>query len=317
MIPKVCLELVDSAVARVRGRLVPATCLERVPYKADGEILSGLLIATSTGLLLWDGASCRRVLPGFFYGLTRVRGTWYAFRQVTKRSGQILRFRIASGRVEDLSCVKQGLSHNIHQMDVWAGRLHLADTDANRIRVFEIETGGGLRFLRDVEPVGPARHGWKDPNYVHLNSLYRKDGRVFVMFHNASRKTQRKSEIAVLSDELRLQERIPTASRCAHNFVIQDGRWIYCDSLDGGLVVGEQRVEIGMMTRGLAVRGSQAVVGCSRIGARPKRLKGPGELVQVDLDRVEVVGRMRFEDVGAVHELRTLDGEDLGMSEAQ
>ncbi|MBI2378475.1 MAG: hypothetical protein HYV07_31035 [Deltaproteobacteria bacterium] len=313
-LPPEYLEQSDAFLAQLRGRLVPRVRSERVPHEAEAPILGRVLVASANGLLLWQDDHCRRLIGGFFYGLARAGAHWYAFRRVTERSGQILRFRLVDGAVEDLECVVKGLSPEIHQMDVWSGHLHATDTATNRILSYRIGPGGGLRRSATKEPVGPAR-GVEHPNYVHLNSLYRSDGRVFLVFHNQSRKTGRSSEVAILSDELRLIERRSIDARCAHNFAIVRGRWIFCDSMGGRVGIGDKFVELGTFTRGLVVRGNRAVVGGSNFGERTRRRDGSGFLYELDLDSVTVTGRVTLGGSGSIYELRGLDQGDLGQSE--
>jgi len=149
----------------------------------------------------------------------------------------------------------------------------------------------------------------------HLNSLFEKNGRLYVLAHRFGRG----SVVATFeypSLELVAIEEAGSRSGLHNIFVDDDGTRIACDSERGGLV--ELRSddviwECGSAshTRGLAVTDDVLLVGDSvRTASRADRTIGPSGVYVVDRHSLRTLDYVPLGDFGAVHEIRVIDLPD-------
>jgi hypothetical protein len=312
-LPRTTVERIDNVYWRLRGKGLPRSCHDDVAFSTDGIIPARLFAATASGLVYFDGNGFRRLLKGFFFGLTAHDGRWYAFRKVSEISGQLVSFRFEAEVVDDLKAEKHALSPGMHQIDAFRGRLWALDTANNRLLIYRF-TRGSLGRAQAVYPAGRAPRGRTDPNYVHMNSVFCAGGGVHLVYHNHTKITGRASQIAVLDDRLDVERVIDTPAGCAHNLALWQESLVFCDSLAGSLVVGDGAIALGDFTRGLALVDGQAIVGGSRFAHGEDRVHGSGRLFVCDLASRQVTARIVLEGVGSVYEVRSLDPPDQAMS---
>lgn len=280
-----------------------------------------LLVATSVGLFQITDQQIRMLLRGEFYGITEHRDAWIAFEKCG-RLGRLLSLFYPPSSSEDpkrrgwISVSLKGLSRGVHQIDSIGDRLLLADTYNNRVLVASpVESGSrAFRIIDRIYPAGPLRQeGRKSENYVHLNSLFQNGDELFILFHNETKKTGKRSEICTY--DLRrgmVRERRVLDAGAGHNVVPWKGELLCCDSLGGRLMLGNTPVfSADSFLRGLAVTEDLILVGGSELAGRRDRRIGTGVIFILNhgfdlLDKLELPG--------AVHEIRHQSGNDYGMS---
>lgn len=274
------------------------------------------VVATRHGLFATDGRDLRRIAHGFFYGITILPDAILAFeagdrpRARTAR-GRIVRFRHAGGRIVHTDILATGLDNGCHQIDMIDGRLCVADTYNQRILRFAGDGEGAPEILRPL-PAADA-NDWAG-GYAHVNSLIAHGDEVLLLLHNGADRTGRRSEIARLTRDWRLIERVPIDGLGCHGFaILADGAVLTCGSFAGALVSSDGRtVKVcDMMTRGLSVSDEGVVVGGSAFAARDARDAAAGALFFLDRDyrlgpRVPVPA--------PVMEIRRIDGRDRSLS---
>jgi hypothetical protein len=152
-------------------------------------------------------------------------------------------------------------------------------------------------------------------NYAHINSVLCDGETTFLMFHNQTTATGKKSELVRLDRELRVSGRRRLEAGCAHNVVLVDGRIGYGDSQSGDFVLGETRLKLGAFTRGVAVDEDRLFVGGSEFAARDKRGHSNGLLYCLNREATALSWKVRMPAVGGVYEVRLLGAADQSLSE--
>lgn len=313
------------------------------PCAVSGEVPDiCFLVATSgRGLLLYRRGRLMRLLRGSCYGLTCHDGWWYAFQQLGSY-GRIARFRLEGGRPSRLSTVLTGLNYGIHQIDFIDGALVLVDTLKDRLLVYEdaprLRQVSWRRWSQQVYPAGVRTvrdyrwdrlRGGRDAKACwHFNSVFATGGTVYLVAHNRSVLSGRRSQLFVLDGEFRVREVRELGAADVHNFWTDGVREMFCASARGalrgaagagaGLVAGagpSAGVALGGYLRGLSVGGDFVLVGSSRLAAgRQAREAGDG-LVHVLDAGLAAVGQVRMPGT-QVYEIRRVDAADLALSAA-
>lgn len=272
-----------------------------------GFAAADYLVATKAGLF---ALADRRAVPlrqGNFYGLTRDGDSLLAFEAFPRIGrGRILRLDPA-GR---WSVVVRGLPWGCHQIDVIDGRLWVLDTHHNAIRQFDLD--GRPRGV--AHPLGRLRRGRRSPNYGHMNSLWSDGSRVYILCHNETAKTGRRSEILVCGPGLEVERVLPTDAGSAHNLALWQGEPLLCDSLGERVLHGGRELcRIDGFLRGLAIGPSEILVGRSSYGPRDAR-----EALSGGITAIDPAGAVRWQLPlpGQVQEIRGWRMPDAGLSRA-
>jgi hypothetical protein len=300
-------------------------------HRVEGELPPfAFMVSTSRhGLLLFDRGRLTRLLDGDCYGLTRRGPCWYAY-QGRRGHGRIVRFRLQDCAARSRQVVLRGLNYGIHQVDFVGERLVLVDTLKNRLLVYDdvdrLRGASWQRWSRQVYPTGIRevadyrrdRLGCDrdSPHYRHFNSVFARGDEVYLVAHNRSRSSGRRSELYVLDAELApLQVRdLRTAE--VHNYWTDGNRELVCGSAKGTLRAdGVDVAQLGGYTRGLSVGPEHVLVGGSQHAAqREGRDGGEGQVHALDRS-FRVLGRLVIPGT-QVHEVRRVDGWELALSNA-
>jgi hypothetical protein len=302
-----------------------------LPVQIDGTMPPfGFLVSTSRhGLLLFDGGRLTELLHGECYGLTNRGSWWYAYRRV-RAHGQIVRFHLEGCRARSVQIVLHGLNYGIHQVDFIEGRLVLVDTVKNRLLIYD-----GADALRgrswqcwswQVYPTGVRevadfrrdrlRCTRDSPHYRHFNSVFARGSEVYLVAHNRTRSSGRRSELYVLDRDLAPREIRDLRTAEVHNYWTDGQQEIICASAKGTLRVdGVDVAQFGTYTRGLSVGPDHILVGGSQHAAqRWGRDEGDGRVHVLDRS-FRVLGRLTIPGT-QVHEVRRVDGYELALSDA-
>jgi len=296
---------------------------ERTSVPFRGIIEGGrFFLGTKTGLLYFDGEKLWCLFEGRVYGITHCRDRWYAtwnypicFRD--KRlatAGSILSFRFDEEQIQDLRIETAPLDEELHQIDAWKEHLYVTDTAQNRVLKYSI-TPSGLSYEAAYYPRGGLQKGKKSDNYAHINSVFRRDGHVYLMYHNHTRHTGRASQVGVLDESWRPVRIVDTTADSAHNVFRDDEGIIYCDSRNGRLVrEGRTLWKKDMYLRGFAASEEDWFIGGSAFAERSERDHTPAYVYRLDRDTKELKNELRISGCGSLYEIRLLDPPDRAMS---
>ena len=226
-------------------------------------------------------------------------------------SGRILKCVIEGSQVNEWSVFKDGLSRNIHQIDAVNGNIMVTDPSGNRILALD-EHGN---IVREVYPFGPLSSGKASPNYGHFNSVFCQDEHLYVVAHNYTQYSGKRSEILILDKEtFEVKKVMKDIGGCAHNVIAREGYFLVCDSMDGLLKdQGNTVGKMGTFTRGLAMNDEYILVGGSMYGRRAERIGKDCFMYLLTHDFRPVV-EITLEEIGPMFEVRFL-GKDYGLSQ--
>lgn len=266
------------------------------------------LVATKVGLFALADRRPLLLREGNFYGLTRDGDSLLAFEAFPRIGrGRVLRLDPAG----TWSVAVPGLPWGCHQIDVIDGGLWVLDTHHNAVRRFGLDGRP-----RDVAyPLGRLGRGRRSPNYGHMNSLWSDGSRVYILCHNETAKTGRRSEILVCGSGLAVERVLPTEAGSAHNLALWRGQPLLCDSLGERLLHGGRALSrIPGFLRGLSIGPAEILVGQSSYGPRSAREALPGGITAIDHD-----GAIRWQLPlpGQVQEIRGWRAPDAGLSRAR
>lgn len=267
---------------------------------SDGNFLGKhFLIGTKgQGLLLHkQNGEVIQLLKGVdVYGITK-RGTdYYCFITKNKFFGEIVKFSLEGDKITNSKIVIFGLSKGIHQIDfIEENTLMVTDTYNNRILTYDLSSTNKMinwrKYKKCLFPNGKLSivKGRKSINYSHINSLYKHKNSIYLIAHNESFKTKKKSELFTITDE-KIDKKEIQGESC-HNFVIDGkGNELFCDSLNYKLVINNnEKMDFGYFTRGISCCDDFYLVGGSAIEkVREKRGEAGSAIFLLDKDYKEL-----------------------------
>jgi hypothetical protein len=244
------------------------------------------LIATRLGLFAGRRDGVKRVLWGFFFGVTRHEDAIYLFEACdlpagSSDMGRILRFHLREGRLTDFAVLAEGLHNQCHQIAVIDGLLCVVDT--SRQSIVRLRLDGTAFDIRQPIEVGPRQNGGGP--YRHMNSIAAVGERVALMLHNGPVIPEEPSELAWLDRDFNLISRQPLSGRHCHDILpMPDGTIWHCGSLAGEIInaSGARRKISDRMTRGLIAVPGGFIVGASLFGPRSDRDILSGSIIYLD-----------------------------------
>ena len=281
--------------------------VKRIPATDD---FGSYAVATKKGLLVFDKGHFILIENGDFYGLTILKDTLLALKRVKGKKSLILSYSLDDNRLKKGmgSLFLDNLPYGCHQIDYFNNQVYITDTYNNGIFIADVSG----KILESYFPLGKLENGRASSNYGHMNSIFFKEGKIYILCHNETSKTKRYSEILVLNEQMELIEKIDTKTSNAHNIVVFRNDMYSCDSLGSNLVKnGEIFVRKDYFTRGLAITDDYIVMGGSEYASRENRSKAGGKIYVLDHNGKGIV------DVylpGMVQEIRRIDKKDYGLS---
>jgi len=260
-------------------------------YKEEGKSLQmSYLIATSSkGLLKYQSGKVDQLISGKgYYGLTCYEDTWFAFHK-TGFHGRIISFKLTNGKITDITTKIWGLSRGIHQIDlIDKDTMAVVDTYNNCILEYKnfskLNNCNWRSYTKKIYPNGKLTKGRRSANYNHFNSIYKYDNQLYVIAHNATSKTKRKSELYVLDlDYGVIEVKEINGSNC-HNIYKDDQMEIICKSGEGTVQVnGNDQLDVDLFTRGVSISEDYFIFGGSEISnIRNKRDRTNGKIFITD-----------------------------------
>jgi hypothetical protein len=284
------------------------------PLENPMDSLPDYVVASREGLFIVNRQRWRRVAHGQFFGVTVKRQDIFCFKTVALAEaaadpcqGTIARYRLDQNAAAEPEIVASGLHFNCHQIDFFDGSLFVVDTHNQCVLEFDAHWNPPRqhRILPAAIP--------KSAGHAHINSFLGQSDSVFLLFHNLS--CGRASEIVEYDRAFQERGRFSLASAGCHDIVrLEDGSFLYCDSLNGALRRDDGRIIPidNMFTRGLAVCPDEIAVGSSLLGQRVARALLPGYVTFLDRAYRQVA---RLYVPAAPTQIRRLDGADLSLSQ--
>lgn len=284
-----------------------------VNFNIEGDLLNiSFLVGTRKhGLLYFNAGECFQVLRGAkVYGITKSHNNeWWIFSHANV--GKIQIFVIEDSSLCLRATIMSGIPKGIHQIDFLGDDLLMADPHDNRIIVCrEIRNTKIANKLVCIYPNGKLK---KDrSNYSHFNSVYADKNYIYLIAHNDTVKSKRKSEIFKMDYSYNTVGRTPIEGSCCHNIYRDDKNQIICRSLDGkiennGKVVFSQT---DCFTRGFSIADDYIIFGGSGIGSNENRLQA-GTIYITDHD-FNIISKIHI-DKTQLYEIRRTDVRDYSL----
>jgi hypothetical protein len=194
------------------------------------------------------------------------------------------------------------------------GKAIVTNTGRNRVQVVDFEITGQYREA-GLNPVRWDRLSRDEAHGDHLNSVFLKDGKLYVIAHGHKAGSQL---LTFAYPELRLlsAQRVPGVTGMHNLFVEDDGLILGCSSEIGGIVdlrTGHPLWISGspIYTRGLAVSNDSYFVGESEFTARENRSSCWSGIWVIDRSTLKNRDYLSLGPYGAVHEVRLVDVPDF------
>jgi hypothetical protein len=270
-----------------------------------------LLIATKRGLYLACNNGLSTLLDGTYYGVAKFDGFCYVFQNYNG-TGRILKFSLKKKKIKGLpNVIIKDLSSGCHQIDIVGSILYITDTYHNRILSYDLLD---KCFIKEYYPTHKLTNGRKDVNYNHINSIFYKDNLFYLMAHNETHKTGKNSQILVCDSSFKLQQIISTTAVNAHNVVLLNNQYYYCDSMNNTFFIDDIEIaKVDHFTRGMAISEERIYLGGSEYGERKIRDQLSGAVYIIDRKGNKLVTKIPIPTM--VQEVRLINRIDFGLSQ--
>lgn len=236
----------------------------------------GWLVASPQGVFAVGLHGAKLVLHGWYFGIHRHGDALYLFENCGMRDdsvalGRVVRLTLDDGRLSAPTVLVTGLHNNCHQLALIGGLLCVLDTANQAVLRFTPE-GAPVDIKRPFPPAPPSDTSGA---YLHLNSLAQVGERIALMLHNGKAVPEKSSELAWLDRDWNLLAREPLPGHSCHDIVADERGVLWHTDSPAGDVIGSDgtRVKVSdeLMTRGIAFRGEQVLVGMATFGPRHVR----------------------------------------------
>ena len=232
-----------------------------------------------------------------------------------KRVGKLV--RICRHNYKAVETVLYGLSKGVHQIDIYKDDMFITDTYNNRIIKLPRYKNVVNKYWRSNSESysvnGKLRIGRFSKNYSHINSLWINKGLMYLVAHNETKKTGKKSELIILSVKAmeEIDREFLKGGNC-HNIFIKNGI-NYCSSLESGVFFDNYFFKLTGFTRGVAYTESDGlIIGSSSLSfSRDHRSSGVSSVYQISAEKKPLKA---FDITGQVNEIRCLTVKDIAMS---
>jgi hypothetical protein len=253
---------------------------KRKLYKIfDDLFTSSHILATKKGLFKVEtepALDIQLLMKGEFFGISRTDTTLAIFEKVSSNSGKIYVLDRSSRTIS----VINDLSPGIHQIRYHQNDLYVTDTYDNSIKVFDKQ----LLRIGNFYPNGVSTQKY-DKNYAHLNSISFRNELIYLMAHNSTKRTGRKSEILICDLKFEVIKRISTGYENCHDIVWIDNKIVFCATMQRAVIKDNRALYTGaLLSRGLKVYKNQLLIGGSEVGDRRSRRRLKGSLTLLDLN---------------------------------
>lgn len=288
-------------------------CNETVDFVTIGKVPQNLnlLIGTTNGLYIFYRNMLMRLLECNAYGITKYNDDcWYVYinsRKFAKSFTRICCMKIKNKKVQSI-VEKYKVPAGMHQIDFVDDALWMANTHKNSILIY------GLHQKSELFPSGQLyKSRYLAKNYRHFNSIFRREGRVYVLAHNVFHYSKNKSQIYIFTLSGKLSDIIDVDGENCHNIYIENNKMFTCNSSYGSLleINSGKEISLGLFTRGLAVSDSYIMVGGSPDQVNRDKREADSDsnsiIYILDKNSLSVVGQVIFNGPH-INEIRNITG---------
>lgn len=151
------------------------------------------------------------------------------------------------------------LSNGCHQITTHNNKFYIADTYNNRVLIYDHK----FNFIQLIYCLKKI-NSRKDIYYSHINSIYVDNDNIYMLFHNETLKTGKKSQLCKYNKKNKKIKIINTSFGCAHNILKYKNKFLICDSLNSKIYHGN-RIFLNTygFTRGLLIHNKKLFIGDS------------------------------------------------------
>lgn len=275
------------------------------------------LIATSVGLYVSDGITHKRLVTNLCFGITKDSEFFYVFFKINRDWGGIYQLRFNDKYEIIYSKRVITVSAKVHQIDIFEKKLFVTDTANNSIKIYDLDN---FSLQNEIYPNGKLDNGRNSDNYAHINSVFIRGQKIFLMFHNDSTNNGVASAIYVnrmsefISDSK--GELIQNVGSCAHNIYFDGKELHYNDSNNSIFVKGDMQKKLEGLLRGLCLTQKTIFVGSSPFLARKDRDFGDCKIFCLDINSLDIKNVINISNIGQIQDMRIVNKADLSLSES-
>ena len=319
---KLYLDLLVGAYENFAMRMPDDSLIHPIDgVEIEGEALKiEFLIGTSQrGLLLYRDGEVFQLFPfPGFYGITARDDLWYAFHK-TGRHGRVISFRLGDNKITDAQTRIWGLSRGVHQIDFIERRLYVTNTYHNAILRYDnveaLHNVSWRNYSAIFFPNGRLRRGRASSNYNHFNSIYKYRDTVYLVAHNETYKTGRRSEIFLLDESFSVKGVSAVNGSNCHNFYKDKYLEMVGLSLEGSVQNnGEEVLHVNKFLRGMSVSDDYYIFGGSDIEPDQEKRGQAQGVVYVTDKNFNTVLTVTLGNT-QVQEIRRVDKPDYALSD--
>ena len=197
-----------------------------------------LLFTCQNGLFLLKKNLVIKLLPGFCFGITRINDSDFYIYRDYRIKGNIYKIKIdfEKNLVTNFKRININLPSNVHQILNIEGILYLTSTKENAILKIYNEKTMDKNFIE-----GELLHYTKSDNYKHFNSLTLFNNNLYLLAHNYSQYSKKKSQVYVLNKNLEIIEKLDDFGECSHDILFHKSIMYVCDSLNSRILDSERK----------------------------------------------------------------------------
>lgn len=159
-------------------------------------------------------------------------------------------------------------------------------------------------------------HRYDQENYGHFNSVFAKDNDIFILAHNVTSKTRRKSEIYRFNYKRKLINKQEIDGDNCHNIYKTDNNLWVCDSINNRVYDYKSNkiiFECSKFTRGLAISEDYVLIGGSTLSADDTSDRFREGSVYILNRDMTSIGEIAIDNC-QINEIRRIDAVDFGLS---
>ena len=299
---------------------------KEIDYDYEGDISDlSLIFSTSKGICIMDTRQniARMIMKGHSYGITRFEDKWIVQRTLNRRStvpknrrvSNILCLKIKNNIVEEIQSLIIGLPSEIHQIDNINNTLFIPFTGYPKVLFYSIKN---LKFYLPGTLFTARSYFYSGGNLSHLNSIFKKGNLVYVIAHNQTAHTGKKSQLIVHDLRTGLKKIKNLNAHSAHNiYADSSDKLMFCDSNARKLIYNNRVIfKTNKLLRGLSLTQEKIFVGGSDICfEEDKRFSSEATIYILNRSGV-LLGKIDFPDLGNIYEIRQFSENDYALSDS-
>jgi len=315
----------DKSLQEIKNYKEKHITNNKIDFIQIGEKLKlSIIFSTSKGVFILDTIQniCKQILKGKFYGITKHNDFFFFARLGTNgkrefptnnRISEICYSKIIDYKITNLKIALFGIPAEIHQIENLSGNLIFPHTGYNQI--LSIPFTDIYKSNKPLKITSCSSIELKLNKFSHLNSIFYKNDKLYLIAHNYTMKTNKLSDLIIFNTQTNKQEVINLNAHSAHNIYINEqNEQIYCDSNNRRLIKNNKVIfESDKLLRGLSVTEKNIFVGGSDINFDDyKRFSGNPSIYILNKSG-DLQTKFIFNEIGNVYEIRQLKEKELSI----